>query len=210
MLGCPHQAAVCVGWGSEVGRAGGKKVVCLEGQRQVAAIALRAPCSGIKIKDDKQTETTKHSHDRDQDHNHNYDQDHDHGHHQGNGHAPSSFHSHSHLHSNSRALPPPPPPVPLSPSNPSQLGPPLGPPPRTRTHRYSPSFARLPLGNGYAFSSPDPNSITEGDPGPAVASPAAAPRKKQSEAFAADLHSYYSFLLPPPPPPPSVAKFWLS
>ena len=40
-----------------MGRAGGKEVVCPYGQRQVAAIALRAPCSGIKIKDDKQTNT---------------------------------------------------------------------------------------------------------------------------------------------------------
>ena len=32
-----------------------EKVVCLEGQRQVAAIAPRAPCSGIKIQDGKQT-----------------------------------------------------------------------------------------------------------------------------------------------------------
>ena len=32
-----------------------EKVVCLEGQREVAAIALRAPCSGIQIQDDKQT-----------------------------------------------------------------------------------------------------------------------------------------------------------
>ena len=43
------------GLGQEMGRAGGKEVVCPYGQRQVAAIALRAPCSGIKIKDDKQT-----------------------------------------------------------------------------------------------------------------------------------------------------------
>ena len=30
-------------------------VVCPEGQRHVATIALRAPCSGIEIQDDKQT-----------------------------------------------------------------------------------------------------------------------------------------------------------
>ena len=54
MLGYPQHAASCRR-GSEMGRAGGKEVVCPYGQRQVAAIALRAPCSGIKIKDDKQT-----------------------------------------------------------------------------------------------------------------------------------------------------------
>ena len=56
MLGYPHYAATCAGGGRRW--AGGKRVVCLEGQRQVAAIALRAPCSGIEIKDDKQTHTS--------------------------------------------------------------------------------------------------------------------------------------------------------
>ena len=42
------------GRGSEMGIPE-EKVVCLEGQRQVAAIALRAPCSGIEIQDGKQT-----------------------------------------------------------------------------------------------------------------------------------------------------------
>ena len=55
MLGYPQHAAICRR-GSEMGRAGGKEVVCPYRQRQVAAIALRAPCSGIKIKDDKHTQ----------------------------------------------------------------------------------------------------------------------------------------------------------
>ena len=45
-----------LGRGSEMGIPE-EKVVCLEGQRQVAAIALWAPCSGIEIQEGKQTKT---------------------------------------------------------------------------------------------------------------------------------------------------------
>ena len=43
---CRHTSRPGVGMGIPE-----EKVVCLEGQRQVAAIALRAPCSGIEIQD---------------------------------------------------------------------------------------------------------------------------------------------------------------
>ncbi|KAF8253793.1 cation efflux protein [Wilcoxina mikolae CBS 423.85] len=117
--------------------------------------------------------STKHDHHHDHDHDHNHDHSRE-----------ENSHAHSHSHSQPHSLSSSPPKHSPSPS--------LG-PPRTRTHRYSPSVGRASLGNGYAF--PPPGPIVDGGPTPALAYAAATvplphnTKKRKQEAFATDDHA---------------------